>query len=55
MTAKAISTWTGVLDLCSFVIVDFVSEACRSDIYHELCFMICILWYFTECVCWLIY
>jgi len=51
MSARAIGTWTGVLNLCCFVIADFVSEAYRSDIYNELCVMICILWYFIECIC----
>ena len=32
-----------------------VRETCKVDTCHELCFMICNLFYFIMCICWSIY
>jgi len=57
---RVISTSIGMLGWCFFILIDptemtLVTKLVGVDMYHELYFVICILLYIFEYICWLIY
>jgi hypothetical protein len=62
MTVRADSTWIGALNFYSYFLFCLFHEDDKVlpkmigvDIYHDLYFMICILLYIIESICWSIY